>query len=138
MVRKHNSSKSAKTTNITPKVLAWASHGEGQEIAERLSTMASFHQVVGASDVFTEAEIATLTLNTVEAGALAWFGHTTKHLNKYQALEVAVKYYATKIKELLMSMPEERAEAAADFIEADGHFAFKNREPLAEEIAQMD
>ena len=138
MVRKHTSSKSAKTTNITPKVLAWSSHGEGQEIMERLSITASFFVIVGASDVFTEAEIATLTDNSCEAAALAWFGHTHKHLNKYDALEIALKYYATKILDLLKSMPEERAEVAADFIEADGHFGFKNREPLAEEIAQMD
>jgi hypothetical protein len=134
MVRQTRS-QTMKSTNVTPAVLAWSAHGEGQEITMWFTGMTIFFVNEGASDVFTEEEIATLTLNAVQGLSTAWYAHTQKQQNKIQALEVGVKVFVKKLSELLMSMPLERRNPAADFIEADGHFKFEERQAP---VDQMD
>jgi hypothetical protein len=106
--------------NVGQEVHEWASSGEGEEIMLMLSEKTLFFTKEGASDVFTQAEIATLTWDGVHALAFAWLAHTKKHKTKQEALVVAFNYFAQKMHDLLMTIPLERRNAAADFIEADG------------------
>ena len=108
--------------NISHKILAWLEHGEGEEVMLLFSERCLFFTKEDASNVFTEAEIATLTLDARTALGFAWFAHTMKHKTKQEALVVALNYFGQKMHDLMMSIPEERRDAASDFIEADGHW----------------
>jgi len=87
-----------------------------------LSERCLFFTKEGASDVFTQAEIATLTWDGVHALAFAWLAHTKKHKTAQEALIVACNYFSQKMHDVMMSIPEERRDAAADFVMADGYW----------------